>query len=163
MLIRFSVLVLTAFAVPGLGQASQASDVCNPSQVRLSISRISNSFTGGSYPLFVNLRNVSTSECSVEGHPLVVVSPHRFPVVVGDLADFDRNNPYIGPERLLQVRPGRRVRAYVVIGRLCAGAKSEMTSGTITFSSYRKRVSLKIRACRREGAEVDTGPFLPAP
>ncbi len=134
---------------------------CTPPQVRLSASRIDNAFTGGSYPAFVTLRNVSNRACSIEGRPLVVVTPHSFPVIVGDLAAFDRNLSLNGPERVLDVLPGRSVRAYIVIDRRCDGARNEMTSGSITFSANGRNASIDIRACRREGVQIDTGPFLP--
>lgn len=95
--------------------------------MRLSIITGASAFTGGSYPVYLVLRNLGRSECSVEGHPLVVVAPHGFPVVVGDLASFDRNDPYIGPQQVLHVQPRGSVRAQVVISRRCDGAKSEMT------------------------------------
>jgi hypothetical protein len=141
--------------------AAQAFDDCLPSQVRLSITQGGSAFTGGSYPVSVVLRNVSKVECSVEGHPQVVVAPQPFPIVIGDVADFDRNDPYIGPERLLHVMPRHRVSAQVIIGRRCAGDKSEMTTATIAFTAYHRSISLRIPACRRQGAVVYTGPFMP--
>jgi hypothetical protein len=135
-------------------------DTCTPSQVRLTLTRVQNAFTGGSYPVLVKLRNVGRSECSVEGHPVVVISPHPFPLVVGDLADFDRNDPYIGPERLLHLRPGATANAQVIIGRLCDGAKAEMTSTRIVLDAYGRHLLLPIQACRRQGAVIYTGPFM---
>lgn len=146
------------------GQATAARSVyddCAPSQLRLSARMIQNAFTGGAYPEVLTLRNVSRSECSVEGHPRVVVRPHPFPVTVGDLADFDRNNPYIDPERVLHIQPGGRAYAYVVVGRPCDGAKGEMTRGTIRFAFYGTTTSINVPACRHQGVEIDTGPFLP--
>ncbi len=138
-------------------------DDCAPSQLRLSATRVQNAFTGGAYPESLTLRNVSTLECSVEGHPRVVVTPHPYPVAVGDLADFDRNIPSSGPERVLHIRPGGRAYAYVVVGRPCDGAKSELTTGTITFSFYGASTSIVVPACRHAGVVIDTGPFLPRP
>lgn len=106
-------MVVLAAGMVGMSSADAVRGVvaCRPSQVRLSISPPNNGFTGGRYPVAINLRNVSRTECSVEGHPLIVVSPHPFPVVVGDLADFDPSDPYIGPERVLDVKPGSSVHA----------------------------------------------------
>src|SRR5256885_7620269 len=106
---------------------------------------------------------MSAERNAVSGHPLVVISPHPFPIVVGDLADFAPDDPDRGPERVLYLRPQNRVRASVVIGRRCDGAKSHMTRTTITFSSYGRDASLEIPACRREGATIYTGPYLLAP
>jgi len=146
-------------ALPNTFAASEF-NTCTPSHVHLTVTRVQNAFTGGSYPVLVKLRNVGRSECSVEGHPLVVISPHPFPLVVGDLADFDPNDPYIGPERLLRLRPGATANAQVVIGRLCDGAKAEMTPTRIVFGAYGKSLPLRIQACRREGAVIYTGPFM---
>jgi hypothetical protein len=153
-----SILLVAA----GTTRAAQAFDDCLPSQVRLSIAQGGSAFTGGSYPVSVVLSNVSKRECSVEGHPQVVVAPHPFPIVVGDVADFDRGDPLIGPERLLHVRPGHRVSAQVIIGRRCDGSKSEMTTTTVAFTAYGRSVSLRIPACRRQGAVIYTGPFMTA-
>jgi hypothetical protein len=89
-----------------------------------------------------------------------VISPHRFPLEVGDLGDFDRNDPYIGPERVLHLRPGETATAQVVIGRLCDGAKAEMTSTRVVLGAYGKSLSLPIQACRRQGAVIYSGPFM---
>jgi hypothetical protein len=158
---RSVTLALIAVVVTSPAQAARSVDDCIRVQVRLSISTNGIAFTGGSYAVSVNLRNISGSECSVEGHPQVIVSPHSFPIVVGDLANFDRHDPNLGPERLILVRPGSSVHAQVVIGRRCVGAKSQMTRTTITFASYGRTASLEIPACRREGATIDTGPYLP--
>jgi hypothetical protein len=158
-----AVVATLGCAAAGAVTARSALDDCGPSQVRLSAKRIQNAFTGGSYPEVLTLRDVSGSECSVEGHPLVVVTPHPFPVTVGDIADFDRNYPYIGPERVLHVEPGRQVYAYVVIGRPCDGAKSEMTTGRITFSFAGASTSITVPACRHNGVEIDTSPFRSQP
>ena len=155
-------LLATLLATAGATHAAQAFDDCLPSQVRLSITQGGSAFTGGSYPVSIVLRNVSKHECSVEGHPQVVVAPQRFPIVVGDVADFDRNDPYIGPERLLHLRPGHRVSAQVIVGRRCAGDKSQMTTATVAFTAYGRSVSLRIPACRRQGAVIYTGPFMTA-
>ena len=155
-------VALAGGVTPSAGRATPGFDYCTrASHVRLSIITGASAFTGGSYPVYLVLHNVGKSECSVEGHPLVVVGPHRFPVVVGDVASFDRNDPYIGPERVLHLQPGGSVRAEVVIGRRCDGAKSEMTAGTVTFS-YGPSVSLRIQACRKEGVAVYTSPFRAA-
>lgn len=148
-----------SFPALEVGRASPGLDFCLPSHVRLSLITGASAFTGGSYAVYVVLRNTGKSECSVEGHPLVVVAPHRFPVVVGDVASFDRNDPYIGPERVLHLQPGGSVRAQVIIGRRCDGAKSEMAASMMTFS-YEKSVSLRIQACRKQGVVIYTGPFM---
>lgn len=151
------VLAVSTEAMPALS--------CTPAQVHLSLTRIENAFTGGSYPVILSLRNVSGSRCSVEGHPLVVVTPRPRPysVAVGDVADFDQNNPYAGPERVLEIPPNGTVHAYVVIGgasaSICASAKS-VVLGTVEFSFLRKTVTLRIEACRHGTVELDTGPFL---
>src|SRR4051794_24341929 len=130
-------LVLMALvASTAAAQASRRLDDCTRSQVRLSVSIPGIAFTGGSYEVSVNLRNVSRSGCNVEGHPVVVVSPHPFPIAVGDLADFDPNVPERGPERVAHLRPGRSVYAVVIIARRCAGAVGQLTRTTITFWSY---------------------------
>lgn len=157
-------LTLAAIFAPSSSstRAFRALDDCLPSQVRLSIAQGSPAFTGGSYPISIVLRNVGKSECSVEGHPQVVIAPQAFPIVVGDVADFDRNDPYIGPERLLQVMPGRSVSAQVIIGRRCDGDKKEMTTARVAFAAYERTVSLRIPACRRQGAVLYTAPFMSA-
>ena len=144
------------------GRRSGGIDYCQPAQAQLAVKRIQNAFTGGAYPVTLKLRNVSRSECSIEGHPLVVVTPRRVPVFVGDLADFDRNIPYIGPERVVHLQPGRSAFAYVVIRPRCGIVKNGMVSSTATFAFYGRTASLSVQACRREGVEVDTGPFLPS-
>src|SRR6266403_1125929 len=121
----------TFWAVPGSTQAAVPLGDCNAAQVRLSITHIQNAFTGGSYPLWINLHNAGRSACSVKGHPLVVVAPRYYPVTVGDVADFDQNIPYAGPEDRLEVRPGQSVHAYVVVGRPCAGNTNEMAGARI--------------------------------
>lgn len=140
--------------------AGGALDDCLPSQVRLSAVRVQNAFTGGAYPISIVLRNISKRECSIKGHPQVVVAPKRFPVVVGDVADFDRNDPLAGPERLLHVRPGHRVSAQVIVGRPCDGSKSEMTTTTVMFAAVEKQVEEQVTACRRQGVVLYTGPFM---
>lgn len=162
--IGVAALVPVVVVVATAAQASRrVVDDCTPSQMRLSVFDPGMGFTGGSYGVSLNLRNVSRSECSVEGHPTVIVSPHPFLIAVGDLADFDRNDPNLGPERVLHVQPGSSVHAQVVIGRRCDGAKREMVRTTITFSSYERNVPLQIDACRRAGATIDTGPYLSTP
>ena len=157
------VLLLIAGAlIAAEAGSSSGYDGCAPSQTRLSVHRIQNAFTGGAYPVTLKLRNVSRAECSIEGHPLVVVNPKQFPVVVGDLADFDRNIPYIGPERVVHLQPGRGAFAYVVIRPRCGIIKNGMIRGTVRFAFYGRTASLTVEACRREGVEVDTGPFLPS-
>lgn len=151
-------------ADPQAGHVARGNDVCVQSQVRLSITKAESPFTGGTYAVYLNVRNVGRAECSVEGHPVILVAPQTFPVGIGDLANFDRNDPYLGPERVLRVQPGRSARAQIVIAHNCgAGGKSEETHGTITLLASARRVSLRIPACRKNGVEVDTGPFLPTP
>lgn len=154
-------LVLLAAGVLG-AQAARGFDDCLPSQVRLTIATGSPAFTGGAYPISVVLHNISKTECSVEGHPQVVIAPKPFPTVIGDLADFDRNDPFVGPERVLHVLPGHAVTAQVIIGRPCDGAKSEMTTTTIGFAAYHKIVSWRVAACRKQGLLLYTGPFIAA-
>jgi len=152
-----------AFVALGAAPATFAAggfDTCTPSQIHLTVTRVQNAFTGGSYPVLVKLRNAGRSECSVEGHPVVVISPHPFPLEVGDLGDFDRNDPYIGPERLLHLRPGATVTAEVVIGRLCEGAKAEMMPTRVVLGMYGKSLPVPLQACRRQGAVIYTGPFI---
>jgi Protein of unknown function (DUF4232) len=170
---RFSCLVVAVgvFASVGarvgvaahsVGQARLGPDVCVRSQVRLSITNPESPFTGGTYAVYLNLRNVGKEECSVEGHPIVLVAPHAFPVGIGELANFDRSNPYLGPERALRIHPGRSVRAQIVIGHNCgAGGKSKETHGTVRLFASGRSVSLRVLACQTNGVEIDTGPFLP--
>lgn len=160
-LVVLAALGLICLLTPMVGRAGRGFDYCTAPRLRLSIITGVSAFTGGNYAVYLVLRNVGKSGCSVEGHPLVAVAPHRFPVVVGDVASFDRNDPYIGPERVLHLQPDSSARSQVVIGRLCDGARSEMTTSTITFS-YGKSVSLRIRACRKEGVAIYTSPFRPA-
>jgi hypothetical protein len=135
-------------------------DTCTPSQVHLTLVRVQNAFTGGAYPVVVKLQNVGRSECSIEGHPVVVISPHPFPLVVGDLADFDPNDPNIGPESLLHLRPGATAVAQVIIGRPCDGAKAAMTPTRVVLGAYGKSLPLLLQACRHQGAVIYTGPFM---
>jgi hypothetical protein len=154
-------LVVVVAVVSAAGRARTEPPLCSPAQLRLSISVPGIGFTGGAYAVEVVLRNVSRSVCEVEGHPLVVVTPHPFPVVVGDLADFYRYDPNIGPERVVGIGPAMRVHAEAVIRRRCDGAKREMTRTAIEFSFDERSTSLTVSACRQQGVEIDTGPFLP--
>ena len=150
-------------AAPSFGRTGSGFDVCVSSQVRLSVIKAQSGYTGGTYAVYLKLRNVGKAECSVEGHPIVGVARLSFPVGIGDVANFDRNDPYLGPERVLHVQPGNSVRAQIVIGHNCgAGGKSEETHGTITLAAYGRRVLLRVPACRKSGVEIDTGPFLVA-
>jgi hypothetical protein len=152
--------IFLALGIPSSTSAAGEFDTCAPAQVHLTLIRVQNAFTGGAYPVIVKLRNVGRSECSIEGHPEVVISPHPFPLVVGDLADFDPNAPNIGPESLLHLRPGATAVAQVVIGRLCDGAKAAMTPTSVVLGAYGKRLPLLLQACRRQGAVIYTGPFM---
>ena len=159
----FAGIALSATFAP-LGAHAVRVDDCSPSHVRISLSMAgSPPPSRGAIAVAVNLRNVGKAECSIEGHPLVVVSPHPYPIIVGDLAHFDRNDPSLGPERVLYLRPGGAASAQVVIARRCGGAKKEMTSTIIRLSASGKSAALGIPACRRQGVEIDTGPFLPKP
>lgn len=143
--------------------AARPFPACKSTQIGLSV-KTGVPFTGGTQNLYVVLRNTGKAQCSVEGHPRVVVAPQAFPIVVGDLASFDRNDPSVGPERVLDVRPAGRAQAEVVIRRLCDGAKKEMRPATVVLAipgPSAKTVPLRIRACRRKGVEIDTGPLLP--
>jgi len=151
--------IFVALAAPGTFAAGRF-DTCTPLQLHLTLTRVQNAFTGGAYPVVVKLRNVGRAECSIEGHPVVVISPHPFPLVVGDLADFDPNDPNIGPERLLHLRPGATAVAQVIIGRPCDGAKAEMTPTRVSLGAYGETLPLLLQACRRQGAVIYTGPFM---
>lgn len=153
-------LFVLAATTSGGAHAGGALDDCLPSQVRLSAVPVQNAFTGGAYPISIVLRNISKRECSIKGHPQVVVAPKTFPVVLGDVADFDRNDPLAGPERLLHVRPGHTVSAQVIVGRPCDGSKSEMTTTTVMFAAIEKGVAAQVAACRRQGVVLYTGPFM---
>lgn len=147
-------------AASSVRQVPPGLDACVRSQVRLSIVRAQNGFTGGTYADYLDLRNVGKRECSVEGHPIVVVGELAFPVWIGDVAGFDRNDPYLGPERVLHVQPGHSVRAQIVIGHMCRAASDE-THGTIRLFASGRSVALQVPACRKSGVGIDTGPFLP--
>jgi hypothetical protein len=64
--VGLGVIFVALRAAPGTFAAG-GFDICSPSQVHLTITRVQNAFTGGSYPVLVKLRNVARSECSVEG------------------------------------------------------------------------------------------------
>jgi hypothetical protein len=165
---RYGCLAVTVglgaiFAALGVAPETFAAgefDTCTPSHVHLTLTRVQNGFTGGAYAVVVRLRNVGRAECSVEGHPAVVIAPHPFPITVGDLADFDPNDPNVGPERLLHLRPGATAVAQVIIGRPCDGAKAAMTSTRVVLGAYGKSLSLPLQACRRQGVVIYTGPFM---
>jgi hypothetical protein len=109
---------------------------------------------------------VSPSACIVEGTPLVGVTRLPFTVKVGDLVDAIGPNPFDGPVRPLDVKPGQTVSAYTVIGPApnCGDTRRDgRVSGTITFSANLKSISVTVQSCRQYGAQVQVGigPFLP--
>jgi hypothetical protein len=98
--------IFVAVGAATAAKAATGSSPCTPSQVRLTVTRVDNAFTGGSY-----LVARSVAECEP------------------------------------------------VVGRLCDGAKAEMTKTILVVGAYGQTQALRIQACRRQGAVIYTGPF----